>query len=524
MKLTDSKLSLAYLEFRTNPCKNSIFMKRRFLGLLMIFPFCIQAQRISYSDPEQDDSRRTDFEIIGRVAGNILVFKNNRSTNAISIYDADMKMTQRVPLGFVPDKFTNIDFVQYPDFFYLLCEYQKKNVVHLTAYKLNGSAQLIGEPVDLDTTYVNGSDNGKIYTNIASDDKNFLMALKINTKNPKSFTFTSFLFDKNLELKDRHRISMAVHDRADMFTNFALDNEGQFVFTRFARVGNGESITHAALVAKGPLADSFAISDLGASDRILDEVKLKVDNYNKRYIVSAYYYKQRRGNIEGLYTVIWDKTSDTKFKENTTIFTDELRNLAKSSESNVKMAFNDYFIKKIVVKKDGGYLLISEAEFTTSRGGNPFNRMDYMYGPMNPINYYSPYSPYSPYNRYGQSSVNRYNSENIMVLSFDKNSNMEWSNVIPKSQFDDEGVNQLSYLSVNTGGELHFLYNQFEKRTLLLMDQTISADGKIARLPTLRNLDKGYVFMPRIGKQVGSTQIVIPCQFRNYLCFAKIDF
>ncbi len=48
---------------------------------------------------------------------------------------------------------------------------------------------------------------------------------------------------------------------------------------------------------------------------ILDELKLKVDNFNKRYLLSAFYYKQRKGNIEGLFTVIWDKSSDSKFKE-----------------------------------------------------------------------------------------------------------------------------------------------------------------------------------------------------------------
>ncbi len=61
-------------------------------------------------------------------------------------------------------------------------------------------AQVIGGAVELDTTLVSGSNNGKIYTNIISEDKQHLMALKINTRNPKTFTFTSFLFDKNLEL------------------------------------------------------------------------------------------------------------------------------------------------------------------------------------------------------------------------------------------------------------------------------------------------------------------------------------
>jgi hypothetical protein len=349
--------------------------------------------------------------------------------------------------------------------------------------------------------------------------------VKINTKNPKAYTFTTFLYNKSLELQDRHRLTMPVQDHADLFTNFELDDEGQLVFTRFARIGSGDYLTHVAFVTKGPQADTFAIRDIGAGDRILDDVKLKVDNYNNRYLITAFFYKQRRGNIEGLYTVVWDKASDSKYKEAVTIFNDDLRALAKSSESSVKMAFNDYFIKRLVVKKDGGYLIISEVEFTTTRG-TPFNRSDYMWGPMTPIDYYSPYyNPYSPYNRYGTGTINRYDAENIMVLSFDKNSNMEWSNVIPKSQFeDDEGSNQISYQTMNTGGELHFLYNQFEKRTQLLMDQSITADGKINRLPTFHNLDKGYTFMPRIGKQVSGNQIVIPCLYRNYLCFAKIDF
>ncbi|MEJ0083874.1 MAG: hypothetical protein WDM78_23685 [Puia sp.] len=131
-------------------------MNLRLLALLFFLPIFIQAQHIVYSDPEQDDSRKTDFEIIGRVSGNVLVFKSNRSENAISIYNPEMKLVQRVVLSFLPDKFTNVDFVQYPDFFYLLCEYQRKNIVHLTAYKMDGMAQGIGQPVELDTTLVSG--------------------------------------------------------------------------------------------------------------------------------------------------------------------------------------------------------------------------------------------------------------------------------------------------------------------------------------------------------------------------------
>jgi hypothetical protein len=170
--------------------------------------------------------------------------------------------------------------------------------------------------------------------------------------------------------------------------------------------------------------------------------------------------------------------------------------------------------------------MVSESNYTTSRG-NMFNRWDYMSGNMySPGMYYSPYySPmYNPWNRNNGNYATRYHAENIMVLSFDKDGNLEWSNIIPKSQFDDETENLISYQVMNTGGELHFMFNQYERRNMLLNDQSIAPDGKITRYPTLRNLDKGYDFMPRYGHQVSSWQTIIPCLYRNYLCFAKIDF
>jgi hypothetical protein len=495
--------------------------------LTFIVPFVSSAQRITYTEPDQSDGKRTNFDIIGKINGHYLVFKNNRSEDAISIYDDDMKLLNRVELSFMPSSYINIDFINYPDFCYMIYEYQKKNIVHCAAVKLDGEGKKMNEPFDLDTTQVSFAASNKIYTVIASEDKQYIMAFKINNRNPRNYIFTSFLFDNQLGLVDRHRINLTADERNVLFTNFLLDNEGNFVFGKFLKSGGSDYVTDVSLITKGPKSDTFAIRNIGADERVLDEIKIKVDNNNKRYLLTGFYYKQKKGNIEGLYTFVWDKATDNKFKETLTVFNDELRNLAKSSQSNMKMAFNDYFIKNIIIKKDGGYLLVSECDFTTSRGV-PFNRWDYMYGynSLSPLDYYSPYyNPYNPYNRYGSPyNANRYNSENILVLSFDKDGNLEWSNIVPKNQYDDETDNLISHHMMNTGGELHFLYNQYERRMLLLSDQSIAPDGKLTRYPTFRNLDKGYDFMPRFGKQVSARQIVIPCFYRSYLCFAKIDF
>jgi hypothetical protein len=96
--------------------------------------------------------------------------------------------------------------------------------------------------------------------------------------------------------------------------------------------------------------------------------------------------------------------------------------------------------------------------------------------------------------------------------------------VIGKSQFDDETDDMISYQLMNTGSEIHFLFNQQERRNNLLTDFSLTPAGELNRNPTLKNLDKGYEFLPKYGKQVSARQMIIPCAYRNYICFAKVDY
>jgi hypothetical protein len=126
--------------------------------------------------------------------------------------------------------------------------------------------------------------------------------------------------------------------------------------------------------------------------------------------------------------------------------------------------------------------------------------------------------------RYDNSQNIRYHADNITILNFDRTGGLIWSDVIHKEQFDDESDDHISFQIANTGNQLHYIFNMDEKRTLLLNDFILTRDGAITHNPTLKNLDKGYEFLPKYGKQISSQQILIPCYFKNYICFAKIDF
>lgn len=498
-----------------------------FFLLFLIGGQALHSQKIAYSEPEKDDSRRMNFEIVGKIGGNFIIYKNIRSRNKIAVLNNEMRQISSVDQDYLPenDKVINVDFFPYSDFFYMIYQYRKKNIVHVVAARINGNGEKVGELMQLDTTQIGGGADSKIYTVLSSEDKSKIIIFKINSKNKKLYKVTTILLDDQFNLIKKSRLSIPMNDRDDYLDQFQLDNEGDLVFTKFERENN-ETIANAAFVVKYAQADSFMVKELRTEKFYLDDIRIKPDNYNKRYFLTSFYFKQKRSNTEGYYFYIWDKQTQQVVIEDTVAFSDELRREAKGS-ATIKTAFNDYFIRNIVTRKDGGFVIGSEAFYTSSRGSN-WNRWNYMYPTyMRSYDYYM----YSPYyynsfwgNRYGEGNT-RYQADNITIIAFDKNGKPEWNSVIAKEQYDDQSEDPLSYLIMNTGGQVHFLFNTMERRGLqLLNDFTITPDGKITRSPTLKGLDKGYEFLPKYGKQVSSKQVIVPCVYRNYICFAKLEY
>ncbi len=507
-------------------------MKRMLLSAALSICFIAWggAQKITYSAPDKDDTRQLNFDVIGKMNDRFLVYKNTRNKYSISMLDNDMKLIGKQELAFLPDRVLGVEFLAYRDYFYLFFQYQYRNNVIGAYAKMNGEAKLLADPVVLDTTNINYSSNNKIYTFLNSDDKKKIFVFKINSKEEKDYEVTTFVFDQEMQLLKKSSLHVPMPEKSMFLNEFAVDNDGDIVFLRPAGSNQKDNINKITLFYKPLMEDTLASYDLTLSKIFLDDLRLKIDNINKNYLIASFFSKGKRGNIDGLYATLWNKVSRTEKATGNAFFNEELRAEARS-EGNLKTAFNDYFLQNIVMRKDGGFFIASEAAYTSSRGGM-YNRWDYMYGspfysPMSSYYYYSPfYSYYYPWGRWNSfnNQINRYFADNIAILSFDSTTKLEWGNVIRKSQFDDNTDNFIGYTTYNAGSEVHFIYNEASKRTMLLNDQSIDAQGKITRNPTFRNLDKGYDFMPRYAKQVAARTLLVPCQYRNYICFAKIEF
>lgn len=489
----------------------------------------LSAQRIVFSDPEREDSKRTNFEIIGKLNDNFLVLKNNRADNAISVYDESMRLKKRVPQKYMPDRVINVDLIAYKDYAYMIYQYQRKNIVYCEGVTIDAEGRNVGDPVVLDTTQVGFSSDNKLYSTLVSEDKKRVMLLKINSRNNRNFIFTTVLLDERLKQLEKTQIHMPMQQKNDYFTDFSLANNGELIFGKFLRSGGNDNISALMMVSKMPGSDSFDIKEIDLQGVFLDEIKLRIDNLNKQILLNAFLYRQKRGNIEGIYSAIFDQEKDSLVRSNAIDFDEKLREAAKG-EANIKSAFNDYFIKTIIPKVDGGYVLTAESNYTSSRGYN-WNRWDYLsYGNpwMMSSDYYFWNRYYSPWGwnsyRNNNNYNTRYHADNIMVISFNNQGAIEWSNVIPKTQYDDESDFKISFAYLLSGGQIKFLFNEYQRRSLLLSEQSIDPEGKITRAPTLKSLDKGYEFLPKYARQVSARQLIIPSFYRNYLCFALVEY
>lgn len=493
---------------------------------VILSPLNIFCQQITYADYEREDSKDINFEVIGKMHGNFLVYKNIRWKHNITVYDNDMRIKEKINLDFIPDKTFNIDFLAYPDFFYMVYQYQKRNILHCVAQKMNADGKRLGNSQELDTTQIGILADNKIYSTNHSEDKQKIIIYKIQKKNER-LNLTTLLFDNQLSLIRKSREEMNYEDRRDVLGELLVDNQGTIIFTRGMKAGNRDYINDLSLVIKEPLKDSLQYYPIHLDKFYVDDVELKIDNLNGHYLLNSFFYKQRRGNIDGLFTYVWNKATADKIFSAMIEFNDSLRIEAKK-DGQYRYAFNDFFIRQVIVKKDGSYLLTAEDYSLQSRGNtNGWNRYDYLYSPYfsqydNYLNS-SPYNWYRPYNTYNNVST-RYYYDNIMILSIDKNSTLQWSSIIHKNQFDDDNDNYLSFGIMNSGGEIHFLFNTDVNKNQLLADHSFTSEGNITRNPPLKSQDKGYKFMPRFAKQVGARQVILPCNYRGYIVFAKIDF
>jgi hypothetical protein len=506
-------------------------MKRLLIFFTLIISIKASAQNITYSEIDRADSRNLNFEILGKFADNFLVYKSINRTHKLTVYDNSMVIKETIKLDFISERTTNIDFVTYPSYFFMVWQYQKGNITFCKAAKMNGEGKLQGDILNIDTTKSGILSSNTYYNLIWSENKKKILLYKTQSRND-NFNLVTKVYDENLQLLDSTRRELEYNDNRESFSDLQIDNAGNFIFSKLKESTRQEYINTFDIQVKKFKVDSLISVNVPLENQLIQEPVIKIDNLNGRYIINSFLYKKNGGNVNGIFTAVVSQSPLTFLNKAINIFDDSL--LTKlSGKPDWRTAYNDYFLKNIILKKDGGFIVISE-EYSKQRrfGGNFFDNgfNSGLYG----TRYYNSVSDYYFYNRgyYGYyrpfNGGNQrdvvYNYNDIITFSFSKDLQLQWSNVINKTTSDVETDNFLSFSNINAGAEIHFLFLQKDNNRQIISDHAVQPNGSIIRYATLRSREAGYSFMPRLARQTGARQMIMPCVLRNNITFAKIDF
>jgi len=526
----------------------------------------VAAQSYVMSGIQKTDKGQMQYEVLGKVEGRYWIYKNNEGVSTIAQYNDQMQLVQQNDLVFLPKKLNAIEFVTKSNRVYAFYQFQAATTVYAMVAELDEKGQLVGTPVIVDTAEkIRPGSNTKVFNLIESQDRSKLLFFSVNTTNAASIKIKTMALSTPFAMLNEAKISINSQNKKSQLSDFALDNKGNLFCLRNAEQPNAAPVVSLLYMA----ADGSEVIEtpIVNNSLVLDDIRLKINNANGTVIVNSFYATEKKGNIEGMYTFIWDIAKKQNSLSNASRFTDALRD-AVTDKRNLKNAFDDFYFDQVQPNADGGFTIIAEAARTNSNR-NIFSRWDFFWGGpfYNPFifNYWNrPFGFYpwgrlgwgmmgpwgwggwggfgggwgwggwgimgpwgwnswmmNPFANFGYPSVT-YSAGKVAILNFDANANIQSVKTIDKQQSDMNVDQFIGYGQINNADGTNFLYYQKSKGVKQLVHQQLSASGTIVKGNPIMINEKQVEWMPRSLKQVGEKEAILPYQSKGKLGFAKI--
>lgn len=464
-------------------------------------------QEVVYSAYDKFDLRNGDFSVVGKVGGRIYTYRSSNEGFFLDAFNDSMERLATVMLDFFPKKIYETRFVNYTDKMVVLYQAVESGKIVQYAALLDERGRLLKGPLQL-TSAKTGiwGPNRDYFSSAVSDDKKQMVVYGVEEKGD-DLNFTGIWIDDQLSIVHRSNASFKADNDLSHGEGF-IDNNGNFYLPAYTITGARSYADQVWLLALAKGSRRFFSREFPLNDLFSTSLYMKLDNTNNRIYAGGFYSDKKNGNYEGVLYGYFDLADSSWHNRKSLAFDEQLRNA--TGERNLKRAFNNYQVKQMIIKKDGGFVLISEDFYITTRTTAPgWGGFYYSY-------YYSPFM---------NQNIREYNYNDIFALSYAADGSREWHAFVRKSQYSQEdGGIFSSYGMMNTGGALGFLFNDFNNRGSRIQLATIDASGKL----DMRSLAEGTAsdpdWLPRSGKQTGLKEMVIPCLRRRQICFAKIVF
>jgi hypothetical protein len=474
--------------------------------LLLCIAASTQAQEIKLSLPQSMPYGINHAAVLGTCSAGILTREYGKNTNWIECYDNDLNQKWRKEL-LIPDKSPDIEeiFLSGDSLIVFYTTYSHSRYI-LKANLYSNNLFILKNAYVIDTLPTLFSSDNLELNYVQSFNKKKMMVFYENS----DFGHNRKIFYNlvNINLDELHRSLVVLPPLKNPEVLDALlgdDNIAYFIYGD--KEGNSSNYNYSGIGIQYvfPQGGSKNLPYNG-NGKMFSVPQTKFDFVNKRIVMAGVFSDKRSDEGNGTYYLRSELNDTVTFAKQMIPFTSAfISYLSGNPQPKKDDGFFDYKTTDIIVKKDGGVLLVTESQSqnTETVGGNTYGGFG-----MNTL-----------------MTITYYHYNDITVFSVDSNGTGQWYQVLRKKQTsDNDGGYYLSYGLLIGPQALYFFYNDQLNSENSLSAYSLDASG-ISKRDELMNSDrKNLAPIPKEAKQIGLRKYAMPSLRKGYFQLITVTF
>jgi hypothetical protein len=261
--------------------------------------------------------------------------------------------------------------------------------------------------------------------------------------------------------------------------------QANYFYKVIAYTNNGETLKEYDLVL-----DGLYITD----------ITIKVSNKGK-LICAGFYSERSVETVKGsFFFTINTKTSKIETKGFKPFGEQFLSKLMSKRRARKGRELYRYYLDDIILRSDGGAVLIGEQYYTVS----------------------STYYTETGMNRTANTNYT-YHYEDIIVININPDASIAWASSIPKDQTASTKAFS-SYAQATAKGKIFFVYNERISRRSPVMIASVDTRGKVNIKQLFSNRDEGIITRPQLCRQTSKDEMIMYGERGKRYKFGKLVF
>ena len=473
-------------------------MKKNCLFLVLLLPLLINAQSILVSE---DVPLRNDvaYELLGEIKGQTLLFRDRTNEFEVQGFDDRMRLswTKEIELDKRLPKVIGVYSTQ--EDFTILYRFRQKGNTIVKAHRYDAAANLIDSVTVHNYGYLFYTPNFEV---IRSEDKSKLLIFYIERQN----IVRGVAFDnENMTTLWEKSFSPDDLNYFEEFRQILVDNEGNLRLVLEKDNFKSKRKTHYYEIHEYYGAeDELTAYNIPLEGYLTYDVYFSFDNLNKRLIAAGLYSEKNPAKAAGYFYLNIDPERPKSHLLNFVEFEDDFVSNLVGKEVDDNKGLIEVSVQEIVLRRDGGVLMIAERTRQLERRSAGATRVYYDGSSRFIVDYYY---------------------DELFVISIHPTGETHWKTILHKKQYsqDDDGVYS-SYFLFKTPSNLRFLFNDEIRYENTVSEYVMNGLGEYDRNSILSTENLHLRLRFRDAIQVDADELIIPSERRNRLKLVKLEY